>query len=52
MWPCAMSMWFLWMHENGLGFYDVMRVYDKWTEGWHGKTQDELNHLVSVGQCI
>ena len=52
MWPCAMGMWFLWMKQNGLRFYDVMLVYDKWADGWKGKSIDELTHLVQVGQCI
>lgn len=52
MWPSAMSMWFLWMHKQGLGFYDVILVYNKWTEGYKGYTIDQLTHFVSVGQCI
>ncbi|KZT07880.1 calcium ATPase transmembrane domain M-containing protein [Laetiporus sulphureus 93-53] len=52
LWPCCMSMWFLYMDKQGLGFYDVMLVYNKWTEGHKGYTQDQLNHFVSVGQCI
>ncbi|EIW55428.1 calcium ATPase transmembrane domain M-containing protein [Trametes versicolor FP-101664 SS1] len=52
MWPCAMGMWFLYMKEQGLGFYDVILVYNKWTEGFHGYTLDQLTDFVSVGQCI
>ncbi|KAH9930428.1 calcium ATPase transmembrane domain M-containing protein [Epithele typhae] len=52
MWPCAMGMWFLWMKQNGLGFYDVFFVFNKWQDGYKGFTIDELNHLVAVGQCI
>jgi sodium/potassium-transporting ATPase subunit alpha len=52
MWPCAMSMWFFYMHQQGLGFYDVMLVYDKWADGWKGYSIEELTHFVSVGQCI
>lgn len=52
MWPCAMSMWFLYMKQQGLGFRDVIFVYNKWEDGWHGFTIDELTHFVSVGQCI
>ena len=47
-----MSMWFLYMKQQGLRFYDVILVYNKWTDGWQGKTIDELTHFVSVGQCI
>ena len=52
MWPCAMSMWFLYMSKQGLGFYDVLLVYNKWGEGYKGYTLDQLTHFVSVGQCI
>ncbi|TBU28284.1 calcium ATPase transmembrane domain M-containing protein [Dichomitus squalens] len=52
MWPCAMSMWFLWMSKQGLGFYDVILVYNKWTDGYKGFSTDQLNEFVSVGQCI
>ena len=47
-----MAMWFLYMHQQGLGFYDVLLVYNKWTEGYKGFTLDQLTHFVSVGQCI
>ncbi|KAH7907654.1 hypothetical protein BJ138DRAFT_1116511 [Hygrophoropsis aurantiaca] len=52
MWPCAMSMWFFYMHKQGLSFYDVMLVYNKWEDGWHGYSLDQLTAFVSVGQCI
>lgn len=52
MWPCAMSMWFLYMSQQGLKFYDVILVYDKWTDGYKGYTIAQLTHFVSVGQCI
>lgn len=32
MWPYAMSMWFLYMSHQGFGFYDVILIYDKWTD--------------------
>ena len=52
MWPCAMSMWFLFMSQQGLGFYDVILVYNKWGQGWQGFSADQLAEFVSVGQCI
>ncbi|KAI0650281.1 calcium ATPase transmembrane domain M-containing protein [Trametes meyenii] len=52
MWPSAMSMWFLYMKQQGLGFYDVILVYNKWTDGYKGYTIDQLTGFVSVGQCI
>ncbi|KAF8888462.1 calcium ATPase transmembrane domain M-containing protein [Gymnopilus junonius] len=52
MWPCAMSMWFLYMSEQGLRFHDVILVYNKWEDGFQGFTIDQLTHFVAVGQCI
>ncbi|KAL4065657.1 hypothetical protein V8B97DRAFT_2105594 [Scleroderma yunnanense] len=52
MWPSAMGMWFLYMHQQGLGFFDVFLVYNKWQDGWKGFSIAQLNHFVSVGQCI
>ncbi|KAI0777815.1 calcium ATPase transmembrane domain M-containing protein [Trametes elegans] len=52
MWPCAMAMWFLFMSQQGLGFYDVILVYNKWQDGYKGFTIDQLTHFVNVGQCI
>ncbi|KAI8908995.1 calcium ATPase transmembrane domain M-containing protein [Gorgonomyces haynaldii] len=51
-WIPAMAMWFNYMAENGLAFYDLLLVYDKWADQWAGKSADELASLVSVGQCI
>ncbi|KIN98259.1 hypothetical protein M404DRAFT_968279 [Pisolithus tinctorius Marx 270] len=51
-WPCAMSMWFVYMRQQGLGFYDVILVYNKWSDGWKGYTLDELTTFVNRGQCI
>ncbi|TDL21473.1 calcium ATPase transmembrane domain M-containing protein [Rickenella mellea] len=52
MWPCAMSMWFLYMSQQGLRFHSVILAYDKWADGYHGFSIDQLTHFVSVGQCI
>jgi sodium/potassium-transporting ATPase subunit alpha len=52
MWPCAMSMWFLYMSQQGLRFYDVILVYNKWADGYHGFTIGQLTTFVSTGQCI
>jgi sodium/potassium-transporting ATPase subunit alpha len=52
MWPCAMSMWFLYMSHQGLGFYDVILVYNKWTDGYKGFTIEQLTDFVLTGQCI
>ncbi|KZV97302.1 calcium ATPase [Exidia glandulosa HHB12029] len=52
MWPTCMAMWFLWFKQNGFGFYDLVLVFDKWTDGYKGHTIAELTTLVSTGQCI
>ena len=52
MWPCAMGMWFLYMSEQGLGFFDVILVYDKWQGGFRGFTADQLANFVATGQCV
>jgi len=52
MWPCAMSMWFLYMSQQGLGFYDVILVYNKWADGFKGFTIEQLTDFVLTGQCI
>ncbi|KAG2357469.1 calcium ATPase transmembrane domain M-containing protein [Suillus spraguei] len=51
-WPCAMSMWFVYMDKQGLGFHDVFLAYNNWTAGYHNYTQDQLDQFVNVGQCI
>ncbi|KIJ07678.1 hypothetical protein PAXINDRAFT_102860 [Paxillus involutus ATCC 200175] len=40
------------MKQNGLTFYDVILVYNKWGDGWQGFTLEELTQLVNTGQCI
>ena len=52
MWPCAMSMWFLYMSEQGLRFYDVILVYEQWQDGFQGFTINQLTNFVDTGQCI
>jgi len=51
-WPCAMGMWFLYMNQHGLGFYDVILTYNKWADGWQGFTIDQLTSFVNQGQCV
>jgi sodium/potassium-transporting ATPase subunit alpha len=52
LWPTAMGMWFLYMRQQGLGFYDVILVYNRWQDGWQGFTADQLTNFVYVGSCI
>ena len=47
-----MGMWFLHMQQHGLGFYDVILTYNKWTDGWKGYSIDQLSAFVNQGQCI
>ncbi|KIM59522.1 hypothetical protein SCLCIDRAFT_1217646 [Scleroderma citrinum Foug A] len=51
-WPCAMGMWFLYMKQQGLGFYDVILTYNKWADGWQGFSIDQLTTFVNQGQCV
>ncbi|TFK65892.1 calcium ATPase transmembrane domain M-containing protein [Pluteus cervinus] len=52
MWPCAMSMWFYYMKLQGLGFRQVILVYNRWEDGYLGFSIDQLNQFVSTGQCV
>ena len=52
MWPCAMALWFLYMSEQGLGFFDVILVYNQWQDGFRGFTIEQLTNFVSTGQCV
>ncbi|KAG1750393.1 uncharacterized protein EDB91DRAFT_686824 [Suillus paluster] len=52
LWPCAMAMWFLYMHQHGLSFSNVILTYNKWGDGWQGFSADQLAQFVDVGQCI
>jgi len=52
MWPCAIGMWILYMSQQGLGFYNIILVYNKWTNGYKGYTTNQLTHFVQVGQCM
>ncbi|KAN0079890.1 calcium ATPase [Tylopilus felleus] len=52
LWPCAMGMWFFYMQHQGLTFYDVILVYNKWKDGWQGYSIDQLTEFVNVGSCI
>ncbi|KJE91254.1 Na-K ATPase alpha1B1 subunit [Capsaspora owczarzaki ATCC 30864] len=49
----AFVMFFWYMDKYG-GFSagDLLFAFNKWTDGYHGKTQDELNELVFTGQSI
>ncbi|KAG6377773.1 hypothetical protein JVT61DRAFT_14546 [Boletus reticuloceps] len=52
LWPCAMGMWFLYMQQRGLTFYDVILVFNKWQDSWQGYSINQLTEFVYVGTCI
>jgi sodium/potassium-transporting ATPase subunit alpha len=49
----AFAMWFYYMKVYG-GFRigDLFLSFDKYREGFYGKSQHELNELMYTGQCI
>jgi sodium/potassium-transporting ATPase subunit alpha len=47
----AMFFLYMWRHA-GIPFSDLIFSFESFTAGFHGYTQDELNHFVSVGQCV
>ena len=49
----AHSMFFLYMWRHaGIPFSDLIFSFEHFTAGFHGYTQDQLNHFISVGQCV
>jgi sodium/potassium-transporting ATPase subunit alpha len=52
LWPCAMTMWFLYMNQQDLSFYKVILTFNQWQDGWQGYTLGQLNQFVDVGQGI
>ncbi|KAG2137472.1 hypothetical protein DEU56DRAFT_756053 [Suillus clintonianus] len=52
LWPCAMAMWFLYMKQQGLTFYEVILTFNLWGDGWQNYSADQLAQFVDVGQCI
>ncbi|KAH8556555.1 K, P-type ATPase [Umbelopsis sp. PMI_123] len=50
---CAHSMFFFYMYKYAnIPLYRLAYCYENWTDGFMGHTMDELNHFVSVGQCV
>ncbi|CAI7619905.1 unnamed protein product [Penicillium bialowiezense] len=47
----AMFFLYMWRHA-GIPFSDLIFAFEKYGEGFHGYTADELNHFTSVGQCV
>jgi sodium/potassium-transporting ATPase subunit alpha len=49
----AHSMFFLYMWRHaGIPFSDLIFSFENFADGFHGYTQDELNHFIAVGQCV
>jgi sodium/potassium-transporting ATPase subunit alpha len=47
----AMFFLYMWRHA-GIPFSDLIFSFENFAAGFHGYTEDELNHFVSVGQCV
>ncbi|KAH8178785.1 e1-E2 ATPase domain-containing protein [Sarocladium implicatum] len=49
----AHSMFFLYMWRYAkIPASDLFFLYEKWTDGFHGYTDDELTHFTNTGQCV
>ncbi|CAG8572667.1 7033_t:CDS:10 [Acaulospora morrowiae] len=49
----AHTMFFLYLYKyGGIRISDTMFVYDRWKDGYLGKSMDELNELNYVGQSV
>ncbi|KAJ5717411.1 hypothetical protein N7488_003057 [Penicillium malachiteum] len=49
----AHAMFFVYMWKAaGIPFHDLIFAFEKYTDGFHGYTTDELNHFNYVGQCV
>ncbi|KAJ5902259.1 hypothetical protein N7495_002787 [Penicillium taxi] len=49
----AHAMFFLYMwKEAGISFSDLVFAFEKYSDGFHGYTQDELTNFNNVGQCV
>lgn len=46
-------MYFYYMSKyGGFSASDLLFAFDKWTDGYKGYTQDQLNEFVYTGQCV
>jgi sodium/potassium-transporting ATPase subunit alpha len=49
----AHSMFFLYMWKHaGIPVRDLFFAFEKYSDGFHGYTQDELTHFNNTGQCV
>lgn len=50
---CAHSMFFLYMYKKaGIPVHQLFFLFEGYTEGFHGYTQDQLNQFNYTGQCV
>lgn len=50
---CAHSMFFFYMWKKaGIPVHQLFFLFEGYSEGFHGYTQDELNHFNYTGQCV
>ncbi|KAI8910746.1 calcium ATPase transmembrane domain M-containing protein [Powellomyces hirtus] len=54
MFPCAMGMFFFYMGEQRIAFYDIMLAYERWGTSLPkvSYSSDDLRNFVNVGNCI
>ncbi|KAJ5291848.1 hypothetical protein N7478_001099 [Penicillium angulare] len=49
----AHAMFFVYMYDAaGIPFHDLIFSFEKYSDGFHGYTMDQLNHFNYVGQCV
>ena len=46
-------MFFFYMYKHaGIPFHSLVFAFEKYTDGFYGYTQDELNNFNTTGQCV
>ena len=43
----SIGMWFMTMHDYGIGFLDVILAFNKWKDGFHGFSKDKLHEIAT-----
>ncbi|KOS20025.1 Sodium/potassium-transporting ATPase subunit alpha-3 [Escovopsis weberi] len=50
---CAHSMFFLYMWRHaGIPVRQLFFVFERYSDGFHGHSQQQLDHFVATGQCV
>jgi sodium/potassium-transporting ATPase subunit alpha len=47
----TMFYYYIWVY-GGISIQDLTFSYNNYVDGFHGKSQDELNELINVGSCV